>query len=880
MREATPQTVYLKDYTPPEYLIDQIELTFELDEEKTLVRSNLSLRRNPACKESGVSLTLQGEELELINVTLDGRTLAESEFDIGPEAMTIHSVPQDKAFVVSIENRINPKANTALEGLYLSSSMLCTQCEAQGFRKITWFLDRPDVMTRFKTTLIADKSRYPVLLSNGNRIGQGELDENRHWVSWEDPFSKPCYLFALVAGQLECVADEFITMSGRRIELEIFVEQHNVDKCAHAMQSLKNAMRWDEETYGLEYDLDLYMIVAVDHFNMGAMENKGLNIFNTKFVLARPDTATDSDYEHIEGVIGHEYFHNWSGNRITCRDWFQLSLKEGFTVFRDQQFTGDRTSKAVKRIEDVNMLRTRQFVEDAGPLAHPIRPEAYIEINNFYTLTVYEKGAEVVRMLHTLLGEDGFRKGCDLYFKRHDGQAVTCEDFVNAMEAANNIELTQFRRWYSQAGTPTLTVDQRYDAEEKRLHLTIRQSCPPTPNQPVKQALHIPIKLGLLENDGSAVSIQLNGQSSEELTLSLTDTEEEFVFENLAAQPIVSLLRGFSAPVMIKMQRSLDELAFLARHDSDTFNRWEAGQQLVAQVIFDLIDDLQHHRPLHLNALVVEAFRHLLADEADDLSYQALLLALPEENYLAGQMSVIDVDAIHHAREFVKTTLSQALQEEFKRVYLIHHRDESGKFDAAAIGRRRLKNVCLSYVMKSESEESYRLAEQQFRSARNMTDQIAALSAIVNSRHPAKVDCLDSFYRQWHEEALVIDKWFTIQATSIMPNTFATVLRLMQHPAFDMKTPNRVRSLIGAFSQSNPLHFHAKNGEGYRFLADQVLVLNKLNPQIASRMVTGLAQWRRYDAERQDLMKQQLQRIVDTEHLSKDVYEIASKSLA
>ena len=880
MRDATPQTIYLKDYTPPEYLIEQIELTFELDEERTLVRSSLSLRRNPDSHADGVSLALMGEELELISVALDGVPLAESDFDVGLETMTIHRVPQDKPFVVSIENRINPKANTALEGLYLSSSMLCTQCEAQGFRKITWFLDRPDVMTRFKTTLIADKQRYPVLLSNGNRTGQGELDDGRHWVSWEDPFAKPCYLFALVAGQLECVSDEFVTMSGRRIDLEIFVEKHNIDKCAHAMQSLKNAMHWDEETYGLEYDLDLYMIVAVDHFNMGAMENKGLNIFNTKFVLARPDTATDSDYEHIEGVIGHEYFHNWSGNRVTCRDWFQLSLKEGFTVFRDQQFSGDCTSPAVKRIEDVNMLRTRQFAEDAGPLAHPVRPESYIEINNFYTLTVYEKGAEVVRMLHTLLGADGFRKGCDLYFQRHDGQAVTCDDFVNAMESANSVDLTQFRRWYSQAGTPVLSVEQHYDDEAQQLHLTIKQSCPATPNQAEKQALHIPVKLGLLAADGTPATIRRNDESHQEVTLNLTETEQTFVFEDLSTQPVVSLLRGFSAPVNVKMSRSLDELAFLMRHDSDSFNRWEAGQQLVAQVIFSLIEDLQQKRPLHLNALVVEAFRHLLAEEGDDLSYQALLLALPEESYLAGQMDVIDIDAIHHAREFVKTTLAHTLRDDFTRVYLIHHRDESGDFSAGAVGRRRLKNACLSYVIKLESADAYGLAEQQFRSAGNMTDQMAALSVIVNSQHPAKVDCLDSFYKQWQQEALVIDKWFAIQATSIMPNTFAAVQRLMQHPAFDMKTPNRVRSLIGAFSQSNPLHFHAKNGEGYQFLADQVLVLNKLNPQIASRMVTSLAQWRRYDAERQELMKQQLQRIVATEHLSKDVYEIASKSLA
>ena len=880
MRDATPQTVFLKDYTPPEYLIDNVELHFDLDEQNTLVKSRLCMRRNPQSADQAASLTLTGEELELVSISIDDKQLAAEDFVITPEAMTIHQVPQDKAFVLSIENRINPKANTALEGLYLSSSMLCTQCEAQGFRKITWFLDRPDVMSRFKTTLTADKSQYPVLLSNGNKVGQGDLEHNRHWVSWEDPFAKPCYLFALVAGQLESVADSFTTMSGRNIALEIFVEQHNVDKCAHAMQSLKNAMRWDEDTYGLEYDLDLYMIVAVDHFNMGAMENKGLNVFNTKFVLARPDTATDSDYEHIEGVIGHEYFHNWSGNRITCRDWFQLSLKEGFTVFRDQQFTGDRTSAAVKRIEDVNALRTRQFAEDAGPLAHPIRPEAYIEINNFYTLTVYEKGAEVVRMLHTLLGAAGFRKGCDLYFARHDGQAVTCDDFINAMEAANGIELTQFRRWYSQAGTPVLSVSQQFDSEARQLRLTIHQDCPPTPNQPEKAPLHIPVKLGLLAADGSPAPIILDGGQHEEITLNLTQTEQTFVFDKLARQPVVSLLRGFSAPVNLNMPRSLEELAFLLQHDSDTFNRWEAGQQLAVKVIFDLIEDLHQQRPLHLNALMVNAFHGLLAEEGDDLSYQALLLSLPDESYLAGQMPIVDVEAIHHAREFVKTTLAHDLRDDFERVYRIHHRDESGKFSADAIGRRRLKNACLSYLNQLESGESYALAKAQFEQARNMTDQMAALSAIVNSHHPDKAACLDSFYQQWQNEALVIDKWFALQASSHMPNTFAIVQRLMQHPAFDMRTPNRVRALIGAFSQANPLHFHAKNGEGYRFLADQVLALNTMNPQIASRMVTGLAQWRRYDGKRQELMKQQLHRIAATEPLSKDVYEIASKSLA
>ncbi|WNB76262.1 aminopeptidase N [Methylomonas koyamae] len=880
MRDASPQTVYLKDYTPPEYLIDQIELHFELDEQRTRVQARMNVRRNPHSSADSVALKLWGEELQLLSIAVDGRPLQENEFVVGDEALIVHEAPQDRPFEILIENLINPQANTALEGLYLSSSMLCTQCEAQGFRKITWFLDRPDVMSRFKTTLVADKAKYPVLLSNGNKTGSGELENNRHWVSWEDPFAKPCYLFALVAGQLQCVADQFVTMSGRRIDLQIFVEQHNVDKCGHAMQSLKNAMRWDEQTYGLEYDLDLYMIVAVDHFNMGAMENKGLNVFNTKFVLARPDTATDSDYEHIEGVIGHEYFHNWSGNRVTCRDWFQLSLKEGFTVFRDQQFSGDMTSPAVKRIEDVNALRTRQFAEDAGPLAHPVRPEAYIEINNFYTLTVYEKGAEVVRMLHTLLGAAGFRKGCDLYFQRHDGQAVTCEDFVKALEDANGVELGQFRRWYSQAGTPVVTVEQDYDAANGRLQLTLRQSCPPTPNQPVKQPLHIPVKLGLLNADGSPATFEFAGQRHTEVTLDLTAAEQSFNFGNLAGKPVVSLLRGFSAPVTLQMPRSLDELAFLLSHDSDTFNRWEAGQQLATQAIFQLIDSIELGRPLQLEPIVVDAYRRVLADAGGDLSYQALLLALPEESYLSGQMPVIDVEAVHQAREFVKKTLAENLAEQFLELYRQYHRDESGCFDAGAVGRRRLKNTCLSYLSKLETPDSHRLAEQQFRAARNMTDQISALAAIVNSHHPDQDDCLDSFYRQWQQEALVIDKWFALQATSSMPNTFAKVQNLMRHPAFDMKTPNRVRALVGAFSQSNPLHFHAANGEGYRFLADRVIELNALNPQIASRMVSGLAQWRRYDANRQSLMKQELQRIVATDHLSKDVYEIASKSLA
>jgi aminopeptidase N len=883
MRDATPHTTYLKDYTVPEYLIHHVELKFELDEENTRVTSRLTLSRNPASRSSDTTLTLAGENLCLIRAVLnDEQELTGQDYLQTPDSLMLHDVPQHRPFTLTIENTINPKANTALEGLYLSNGMLCTQCEAEGFRKITYFLDRPDVMTRFNTTLVGDKERYPVLLSNGNKIADGQLPDNRHWVTWEDPYNKPCYLFALVAGRLECIDDTFVTLSGRTVSLQIFVEKHDLDKCGHAMQSLKNAMAWDEKVYGREYDLDLYMIVAVSHFNMGAMENKGLNIFNTKYVLATPDTATDSDYEHIEGVIGHEYFHNWTGNRITCRDWFQLSLKEGFTVFRDQEFTGDRTSRAVKRIEDVNLLRTRQFAEDAGPLAHPIRPDAYIEINNFYTLTVYEKGAEVVRMLHTLLGPEGFRKGSDLYFQRHDGQAVTCDDFVNAMEAANNVNLSQFRRWYSQAGTPHVQVRQEYDPARQTLTLTLTQSTPPTPGQPVKEPLHIPVATGLLYPDGSVAPCQLqdSGAVNDQVILQLTQPERTFIFEGLAQPPIVSVLRGFSAPVKLSMERSLEESAFLLKHDSDSFNRWEAGQQLALQIILGLIADHQHGREMRVNPILIDTFKDVLEQSWADLSFFALLLNLPSEIYLTEQMRVVDVNAIHHARECVLRALAEQLQEPFKRLYRQHHRDESGRFDKEAIGRRRIKNTCLGYLAKLDDAEIRQWGLQQFDGAKNMTDQMAALTVIVHHPHPARQECLDRFYQQWLNENLVVDKWFATQACSPMPGTFERVLELMKHPAFDLHNPNRVRALIGAFSQSNPVHFHAENGQGYRFLTDQIIALNTLNPQVASRMLGGLISWRRYDEGRQALMKAQLERIVATEAISRDVYEVASKSLA
>ncbi len=884
MRESTPQTVHLKDYARPEYIVGQIELTFLLDDEDTRVTSRLTLQKNRASLNDNAPLVLDGEGLVLESVKINGQPLAAGMYEVSTDSLTIPSAPKVDPFALEIETRINPKSNTALEGLFLSKGLLCTQCEAQGFRKITYFPDRPDVMAKYSVILIGDKSRYPVLLSNGNKLASGELKNNRHWVKWEDPFPKPSYLFALVAGRLECVEDEFTTTSGRQVKLQIFVEPHDIDKCGHAMQSLKHAMAWDEEVYGREYDLDLYMIVAVSHFNMGAMENKGLNIFNTKFVLARPDTATDADYEHVEGVIAHEYFHNWTGNRITCRDWFQLSLKEGLTVFRDQEFTADRTSRPVKRIDDVNVLRTRQFAEDSGPLAHPVRPDSYIEINNFYTLTVYEKGAEVVRMIHTLLGKERFRMGMDLYFLRHDGQAVTCDDFVRAMEDASNIELTRFRRWYSQAGTPELFIESEYDAKNRCLDLKLRQTCPVTPGQVVKEPLHIPFALGLLAPDGSDYPLQLEGEADAGPTtrlLELKEPHQHFRFINLPNKPVVSGLRGFSAPVRLHQHLSYDELAFLMSHDSDPFNRWDSGQALASRIILNLVEKIiEGERPHKVDDHLLNALRHALARPCDDLSYLALLLALPSEEYVSAMMKVIDPDAVHAARQWLKREIAEELASELMSLYESNHLEESGRFDATAVGRRRLKNLCLGYLSELDTEKVYCLGVSQFQNARNMTDQIAALACMVNSRNPEKQICLDAFYEQWAKEDLVIDKWFTLQASSYLPRALDTVQNLLKHPAFDLGTPNRVRSVVGAFSQSNPVNFHSSEGNGYRFLGDQVIALNRVNPQIAARMVGALTHWRRYDEIRQGFMREQLQRIAVNEGISKDVYEVATKSLS
>ncbi|MGH8556222.1 MAG: aminopeptidase N [Methylococcales bacterium] len=882
MRDADPKSTYLKDYRPPDYLIDWVDLCFELNPSETIIRTRMKLRKNSPAVQGYAPLRLDGEELCLNSLSLDGKTLSQKEYQVARDSLIIAGVPQGRYFLLEIENTIHPESNTSLEGLYLSNGMFCTQCEAQGFRRITYFLDRPDVMTVFTTTLVADREQYPVLLANGNRIDSGNLDGNRHWVKWKDPFKKPAYLFALVAGRLECIRDTYQTFSGRRIDLAIYVEKQNLDKCEHAMASLKKAMAWDERVYGREYDLDLYMIVAVSHFNMGAMENKGLNIFNAKFVLARADTATDADYEQIEGVIGHEYFHNWTGNRVTCRDWFQLSLKEGFTVFRDQEFSADQSSRGVKRINDVNRLRTYQFAEDAGPLSHPVRPDSYIEINNFYTLTVYEKGAEIIRMIHTMVGEQGFRKGTDLYFQRHDGQAVTTDEFVAAMEDANRIDLSQFRLWYQQSGTPSITVTSEFDPSNRRLNLEIAQQCPPTPGQSEKKPFHIPIRLALLGATGEALAMRLEGETeaSNEKVIHLREASRIFRFTGLDENPVISILRGFSAPVKLSMERTPDELQFLFAYDSDPFCRWEAGQQLAGKILLDSVRAIQSGTPIKSDlSVLIDAFRKFISEIRDDLSFQALLLVLPSEKYISEQMDIVDVDAIHQARCQVKQQIARSLRDVFLGLYHRNCVEESGRFDKEAVGRRRLKNICLDYLIGLDSDESHRLCTEQYSRAKTMTDQIAALDCILNSSCPDKSKFVDAFYRQWEKEALVIDKWFTLQAMSPVAGELSRILELENHPAFNVRNPNRVRSLVAAFSQSNPVRFHARGGGGYAFLSRIVIDLNTINPQIASRMVGGFSQWKRFDNHRRQLMKETLERILATDNLSKDVYEIVRKTL-
>jgi aminopeptidase N len=875
------KTVYLKDYRPPDYRIETVNLQFELDETRTRVGSLMTIVCTHDRCEGIHPLVLNGRDLVLRSIMIDGQLLGEHDYKLDSESLTI--LPVHDRFTLEIETEINPRGNTELSGLYMSSGNFCTQCEAEGFRKIIYYLDRPDVMARFFTTIIADKTKFPVLLSNGNLIDSGNLKDGRHYSKWHDPFPKPAYLFALVAGDLACISDKSTTMSGRKVDLNIFVQHHNKDKCGHAMESLKLAMKWDEETYGREYDLDTFMIVAVDDFNMGAMENKGLNIFNSKYVLAKPETATDGDFQGITGVVGHEYFHNWSGDRVTCRDWFQLSLKEGFTVFRDQQFMEDMTSRGVKRISDVNILRTHQFREDSSLMAHPVRPESYVEINNFYTMTVYNKGAEVIRMMRTLLSPEGFRKGTDLYFSRHDGQAVTTDDFVKAMEDANRVDLCQFKLWYSQAGTPELHISRAYDSHARTYALTIKQTCPPTQGQQEKKPFHIPVSVGLLRGDGKDFPLHLKGEINAVVgtrVLEIRKMEETFVFTDIPHEPVPSILRGFSAPVKVKLNLSDDERFFLMANDSDEFNRWDAGQQLAVKLIMDLVKDIQMGKGVKLDRKFIDAFKKTLESDMKDKSFQAFALTLPAETYLADFMEVIDPTAIHEVKKFVQQTLAAELKQIFLDVYNGNQDTGPYRVDQASIGRRSLKNTCLAYLMELKDKDILALCVNQFQTGGNMTDTMAALANLANNECSERQAALASFNEKWKDDPLVMDKWLSIQAMSRLSNTLETVKALTRHPSFNIKNPNKVRALIGAFAQGNPVRFHDPSGTGYEFLAGYAIAIDPLNPQIAARLVSAFTLWKRYDEKRRTQMKAQLERILRTPELSNDVYEIVSRSLA
>lgn len=876
MKDAQPRTIYLKDYRAPDYWIDETHLTFDLQPDATLVESRLKVRRNLDQGNDLPNLVLDGVELELVSVAIDGQSLSADEYVLYEESLEL---PVSRpAFELQVMTRIKPESNTSLEGLYLSNGMYCTQCEAEGFRKITFYPDRPDVMSRFTTRVIAPRS-YPVLLSNGNDIERGELDNDRHFVTWQDPFPKPSYLFALVAGDLEHVDDTFTTMSGREVKLQLFTEPRNIHKCDHAMRSLKHSMRWDEEVYGREYDLDIFMIVAVDHFNMGAMENKGLNIFNSSCVLASPETATDAAFQRIEAIVGHEYFHNWSGNRVTCRDWFQLSLKEGFTVFRDAEFSADMNSAAVKRIEDVVLLRASQFAEDAGPMAHPIRPESYMEISNFYTLTVYEKGAEVVRMIHNIVGKEAFRKGSDLYFDRHDGQAATCEDFVAAMEEASGKDLEQFRNWYNQAGTPLLEVSDSFDEQKSEYHLHVKQSCPPTPGQKEKQPFHIPFAIGLLDSAGK--DIPLNAQGDTQLVLDVTQSEQTFSFDGIGERPLPSLLRGFSAPVKLRYDYSAEQLAFLMSHDSDGFNRWDAGQRLALLVLEDLQAAYRAGEQLVLDTRLADAYRAVLEADDLDLAVRAKMLELPAEQIIAESSDAIDAEAIIAARSFLKQALAEALEPQLSNWYTRLDVEKPYSPSSADIAERSLKNTCLAYLVLLQKPEYRTLANKQFAQSGNMTDCAAALAALVNSGDEVlSRSALDAFYEKWQEDPLVVDQWLAIQAGSARFGTLQRVRDLLEHPAFELTSPNKVRSVVGAFAMRNFTQFHAGEGEGFDFLADFVIRLDKVNPQIAARLVTPITRWRKYLSPMQESMHASLAQVMAAGNLSKDLYEVVSKGLA
>ncbi|MBC3875614.1 aminopeptidase N [Undibacterium flavidum] len=888
MPVAAPVTIYRKDYIAPGFWVDTVEMGFDLHPQRTHVATRITMRRNHDSAEK--DLVLFGEYIKLLQLRMNGMNLKKSAYTVTKERLVISNAPDQ--VTLEIETAIAADKNTTMSGLYVSNGNFFTQCEAEGFRKITYFPDRPDVMASYTVMLRGDKKLYPVLLSNGNLIEQGDLGDGRHYAKWEDPFKKPSYLFALVAGKLVCQEEKYKLKSGRKVLLQVWVEEGNLDKTQHAMDSLKNSIRWDEDRFGLELDLDRFMIVATSDFNMGAMENKGLNIFNTKYVLANSRVATDTDYAGIESVVGHEYFHNWTGNRVTCRDWFQLSLKEGLTVFRDQEFSGDlvgnETGRAVKRIEDVRVLRQLQFPEDAGPMAHPVRPDSFVEINNFYTVTVYEKGSEVVRMYYTLLGHDGFRKGMDLYFERHDGQAVTCDDFRAAMADANGRDLKQFERWYSQAGTPRIKADASYDANAKTYTLTLSQSCPKTAGQAKKLPFHIPVAVGLIDANGQDIALQLQGESTISTTkvLELKEASQSLVFTNVANEVTPSILRNFSAPVILEFDYSDEQLAHLLAHDSDPFCRWEAGQRLAMRRLLKLVTAVQQAEALSLDDLFINALRKTLNDQDLDPAFRELVLTLPSEVMIAEEMATADPHSIHIARQFVRSTLAQHLKADLLQAYQDNLTPGKYNPDAKSAGKRALKNCALAYLVEWQDAATYDLAHTQYQEAENMTDRIAALSAMLHcssaldkAHSKTRKQVLAHFYQEFDSEALVIDKWFTLQATAPTADV-EQVRSLMQLKAFSMNNPNRARSLIFAFCNANPARFHAADGSGYALWADCVIALNKLNPQVAARLSRSMDRWTKYPKANQALMKAALQKVAATKNLSKDVLEVVTKALA
>ena len=876
MRTEEPRAIHLADYKAPDFHIRTVKLDFALDPQATRVSARLEIERRNA----GAPLVLAGEELKLISIALDGRALAPADYRLDEKSLTIPNVPD--RFVLETVAEIAPAANTALEGLYQSAGMFCTQCEPEGFRHITWFLDRPDNLSVFTVRLEADKTQYPVLLSNGNRLDGGSLEGGRHFALWHDPFPKPSYLFALVAGDLGCIQDRFVTLSGRSIELAIYVEHGNESRATYAMGALKRAMKWDEEAYGREYDLDIFMIVAVSAFNMGAMENKGLNIFNDKVLLASPQSATDDDYARIESVVAHEYFHNWTGDRITCRDWFQLSLKEGLTVFRDQSFSGDMRSHGVQRIQDVRALRGRQFQEDAGPLAHPVQPQSYIEINNFYTATIYDKGAEVIGMLKTLVGAEGYRKAADLYFMRHDGQAATVEDWVRCFEDACGRDLSQFRLWYRQAGTPVIEAKGKYDAAARSYTLDLSQSLAATPGQSDKKPMHVPVRIGLVGKSGAHLPLTLDGDNAtgpETRVLELTEGLQRFTFVDVGEEPLLSLGRDFSAPAIFLTTHTSHDRATLMGKDRDGFNRWEAGQILAAEIMLELADPTGASQArADAGTSYIAAIGEVLGGAEQDPAFAAQMLMPPTESELAARRVPVDPDAIHAARIGLVRAIASAHRPRLAQLY--EQMRDAGDFraDAKAAGRRALRNAALRYLTAADDEAAAGLAEAHYRSATNMTDMIAGLAALTRMQSPLKGSAFGHFHDRFKNDPLVLDKWMSLQAGSPLPETAEAVRDLMGDPAFDIKNPNRVRALVGAFA-ANHLRFHDRSGTGYRLVGEVIRTLDPMNPQVAARLTGSFESWRRYDEARQGLMRAELAAILAQKPLSPNLFEVASKIL-